>query len=291
MHLQYGDDLSEGIRRLMEEQVSSCQISLKDLQLHNLHETLHELRKSFKKLRAILRLIRPLIMEENYQKNNVFYRDLGREISEVRDSTAILEALQQLKLSCHKNIDANEFNIPLRSLAHNRKKLENEFLQRKRLDYIRKQLQYKLPEPVIGGAIQSFEQLLPGLKKIYKTGQQALHLSQTTRATEHLHDWRKKVKYLLYQLDIFLPVPPQLKRDLDILSNLLGVDHDFSIIEKQIGNNMVEFESAPEQALLTALLSYRRNQLQTKALAKGQHFYQENPDVFVEKINTYWSEQ
>ena len=58
------------------------------------HFIVHEVRKSFKKIRSYLRLIREQI---DFKAENHFFRDLGMEISEIRDLTSCMEALESLR--------------------------------------------------------------------------------------------------------------------------------------------------------------------------------------------------
>ena len=53
-------------------------------------------RKRFKKVRAILRLVRDKIGEDVYKKKNICYRNAGRCLSDVRDSVVIIETLDEL---------------------------------------------------------------------------------------------------------------------------------------------------------------------------------------------------
>src|SRR5882724_8492095 len=57
----------------------------------------HDTRVCFKKMRGLLRLVRPELVEEEYKRENVFYRDLNRQLSSLRDADALSESLAKLK--------------------------------------------------------------------------------------------------------------------------------------------------------------------------------------------------
>ena len=46
----------------------------------------HEVRKSLKKIRAALRLVRPVIGDKSYRRENTCFRDAARPLTEVRDA-------------------------------------------------------------------------------------------------------------------------------------------------------------------------------------------------------------
>ena len=58
------------------------------------HFKVHEIRKSFKKIRSYLRLIKGSI---NFKEENRYFRDLGMQISDIRDLSSCMEAMEALK--------------------------------------------------------------------------------------------------------------------------------------------------------------------------------------------------
>ena len=59
-------------------------------------EAVHEARKDMKKLRATLKLVRPVIGEEVYERENGRFRDAGRALSDVRDAQVRAETVEAL---------------------------------------------------------------------------------------------------------------------------------------------------------------------------------------------------
>jgi CHAD domain-containing protein len=60
-------------------------------------ELIHQARKDLKSLRALLRLARASMPEENYIRENTFFRDVGRSLSAARDRQVILEAIERFQ--------------------------------------------------------------------------------------------------------------------------------------------------------------------------------------------------
>ena len=70
---------SDSMRRIAAEQIEGAiaQVRRKD----DLNDGIHEARKHFKRIRALLRLARGALPTETYISENQFYRDLGRLLS------------------------------------------------------------------------------------------------------------------------------------------------------------------------------------------------------------------
>src|SRR5690606_16072424 len=64
----------------------------------NLHEGVHQARKRWKKIRALLRLLqKPL--GNTYRRENKTFRNLGRSLSGLRDAEALVETVDLLSQS------------------------------------------------------------------------------------------------------------------------------------------------------------------------------------------------
>jgi CHAD domain-containing protein len=59
-------------------------------------EAVHEARKDMKKLRSVLRLVRPVIGDSVYRQENRRFRDAGRILSDARDAKVRSTTLEQL---------------------------------------------------------------------------------------------------------------------------------------------------------------------------------------------------
>jgi len=85
--VQRGEPVSEEIKRIIDGKVETG-IEHIDSDADR-HETVHEVRKRCKEVRAALRLVRPVL--PTYSEENAHYRDAARRVSEVRDAQAAIE--------------------------------------------------------------------------------------------------------------------------------------------------------------------------------------------------------
>ena len=78
------ETLEENLRRVILRQGNKA-LSHLEKEDGDLHHGVHQARKRFKQIRAILRLVRPALGDK-YTMENVAYRDMGRKLSDLRDA-------------------------------------------------------------------------------------------------------------------------------------------------------------------------------------------------------------
>jgi CHAD domain-containing protein len=137
-----------------------------------------------------------------------------------------------------------------------------------------------------------FSAVRSGLQRIYKKGRASFRLTAVERTTENLHEWRKQVKYLWYQVSVLNPMWPKpldvLAHELSRLSDYLSEDHDLALLGRTAVEQLQALGDPGEVEKLILLIDQRRIQLQTKAAALGARIYAEKPKRFVNRIQTYW---
>jgi CHAD domain-containing protein len=131
-----------------------------------------------------------------------------------------------------------------------------------------------------------------GLEKTYQQGRSGLRSSRHHSTDEELHEWRKSVKYLRYQLEMLSPLCVNIMDDLakraHKLADLLGDDHDLVVLRELISR---ELSGKAHQALrhrLQQLIRKRRRELQQEAIDLGSILYAEQPKIFRWRIEKYW---
>ncbi len=72
----------------------------------------HAFRKRCKKIRALLRLVRPSL-GSRFRVENDRYRDMARRVAAVRDADVMVETFDNLLTACEQDIDRRHY-APLR---------------------------------------------------------------------------------------------------------------------------------------------------------------------------------
>ena len=92
--LKSSESLPKGIRRIAREEIESAERLLRHTTAANREEAIHEARKSIKKARALLRLIRPQL--DGSREDDRLLREIGHKLSAYRDAQAIIEMFDNL---------------------------------------------------------------------------------------------------------------------------------------------------------------------------------------------------
>src|SRR5947209_980737 len=93
--LKRGESVRDGLRRVLTEELEAAIEQLERASDKTRDEAVHEARKSVKKVRGALRLVRPQIGRV-YRKENARLRTAGRGLSELRDAGAIIGAFDNI---------------------------------------------------------------------------------------------------------------------------------------------------------------------------------------------------
>ena len=282
-----------GLRRIAIEQIRAATLRLDECQ-PDPQEAIHEVRKRLKKVRAILRLARGQLGEVLYAGENARHRDLGRLLAPLRDSHTRLEALRGLREHHPALIAHDAFHGMEKLLLADRSRLTAGFadgeIRRRALSALRGVEGAPAKWPVDGC---SFDAIRPGLLRVYRQGRMRMKAAYARPSPDRFHDWRKRAKYLGYQLRILEPAWPAdlgtTKKMLHDLTTLLGEAHDLSELEVVVR----EFEVLPSKRAwvepLIGLIAGGCADLHARARSLGELVYVEEPEAFLERFAPNWS--
>jgi CHAD domain-containing protein len=284
--LEMNESIADGIRRIANEQVDKAINRLKNPD-NDRQDAIHDARKCFKKIRAVLHLVRDEIGDDQYKQENIFYRDLGRELAPLRDSVVMVNTYQKIRAA-----DSRFFVYPDYQSMQNKLIAEKQALERRLLD--NEQRIYKVIENlkskrnVTDWNINSndFDAFYQGLKRVRKRRQKAI----AEPTTENYHDWRKRVKYLWYHCRLFENVwkdyMQQLALQLHLLSDYLGDDHDLALLKRKLaGNNQTSLDIQG----MKNYIEIKKSTLQNLSIKLGNRIYVEKPKRYTKRIKKYWS--
>ena len=285
-------DFSEGLKTQIKEE---CSEALKLIEIKaesDPHDVVHEVRKAFKKIRGTLRLIRDHI--DFYTEENTFFRDEGRRVSALRDATSVIEALDGIYDQYDDQLYKKTFGKFRDYLVSRQAQMASDQLDQKGiLKLIGKNLSEKCGQidhwPI---AIQSFEDLSPSVIRVYKRGLKGYQRADEGGSTEDFHEWRKRVKYLRYQLDLLNLIWPNFldcwEDELHELTNYLGDDHDLYNLHELVDENTDQFADPESAQLLKSLIHSKRSELQANALQLGKRLYALKPKHFTSLLEASW---
>lgn len=289
------EPLPLAIHRISVDLLSRAIDDLRPQESKSFDDSVHSARKTMKRLRGKLRLIRDQTGYRAYREENVVLRDTARTLSGIRDAWVLVKTLTELRAQYADLLDDKTFATAeawLR-LQHERRRrtVTSDAVNRAivNLGAARSRFSRYPLDTVVD---DDFSAVAPGVHRVYKRGLRGYKRSLETRDVHDLHEWRKRVKYLRYQMESFKLMQPTLlgalAKELDTLGELLGDDHDLAILAETILENPQSCSDERERWMLIALIHERRANLQVQAFRSGAALYSEAPDSFVDRIGAYW---
>lgn len=238
---------------------------------------IHEARKRFKEVRAVLRLGR-FILNGDFASLNRRFRDTARELAATREAEALIEIVEALRASAKDPLEK-------RALTRVRRILGEDHVAEPDLLGLAAQLAGVRDE--LSFAEGSFAR---GLQRTYRDGRGWFRAARKQRTAESIHEWRKRVKDLWYHAQILAPVWPELMSAhtalLHDLSRLLGDHHDVCTLAAAVANRR---RFGPKTSERIAVLAERwRNEIEISIFEKGSFVYADPPRAWSDRMVRYW---
>jgi CHAD domain-containing protein len=292
--LKQDESLRKGIRRIARNQMDNALEQLTREHKNSRDEAVHETRISFKKIRALLRLVRPVIGRATYRAENTCFRDTARPLTEVRDARILIETLDNLTEHFKEHIAGRTFADVRKGLQANLRAVRKRVLDEqnafavvaKEVRKARAQIKDWTDVPNKWWAVGE------GLEDVHRQARQAFTDAGADPTVAKLHEWRKQAKYLRYQLEIIRPLWPERMEELaseaDRMGDLLGDDHDLAVLRQMLTDDPERFGDKGDREVLLALIDRRRAELTQEALLLGERFFQDRPRDFARRLRGYW---
>jgi CHAD domain-containing protein len=226
-------------------------------------DRVHGARTRIKKLRALLRLVRPGFPAFAFE--NATARDAARMLAPLRDNSVLEQTLQYLQ----KNSSPDGLAALGEAIdAHAPPPLDQE----QELDAFARALRPML-ERIDGWMVEGddLRLLADGATRTYRAGRRALKRARKRGRPDDFHEWRKQVKHQMYELAFMrdLPDPPTERIEhLKELASTLGLHHDLvAFVTFATGEGKVQFAAMIETA------DKERGELEDKALNMGDALF------------------
>lgn len=286
-----GLPLDAEIRRIALEQIDKASSELSAPQPgEDPHEAIHDVRKRFKKLRALVLLTRS--GDTGFARTeNARFRDAARALSGVRDRTALIEALDALAEHVPAGLSEDATKAAFAALRGDLEaKRQTALAGESELGATIAATLTTLSDSRDAAGMLAFHRPVKNAPKVLAAGFAATHgrardaLKQAMRsgAAEDLHELRKHVKYLSFHLQLLAPLWPEafepLRRTAVDTAEALGRDHDYAVLRAEL------LPEAESHALVLALMDRRQAELQAGALLAARRLLADKPEAIAARI-------
>ena len=238
----------------------------------------HEFRKSIRRTRSMLRLLRHSLPKAKYKRLRIDLRALHRSTSRLRDRHVVLHTLTNLSLPdelaepVRAHISVAEPTRPDDALAALLETLDD-------IEAARVRLKTALPRKV------RWRMLTKDLQDTYRRARKDMRATARGRDDDAVHDWRKRTKELVYQVELLTHGARKghgrkLRRQLAGLAETLGQVIDLETLASYVTQHVPHDAHGP---LLRAIERARRGH-QRQALATGKRLFKKKPGQFTRRF-------
>nr|CAD6407838.1 CHAD domain-containing protein [Rhizobium sp. Q54] len=262
------------------------------------HEAIHDARKKFKRVRALYRLIQ-LDAKEFRQRENERIRDMARTLSAVRDATALVETVDYLASEATSPEEISALAFASKALIERRDRIASE-----ETDLIRK----------IAAAVRTCREAIDALDELDlddSPRKTARRLSKAWRKqlartaadlvgceegghTEAFHDLRKVTQTYWMHLSLLSDLWPSAMRakqkEAKALVDLLGHEHDLSVLTQVVNENPDLFGDSETLARLIGAIIARQQDLRQRAIEQAKLVFADDADTEAARIALLWQE-
>jgi CHAD domain-containing protein len=285
------------VRELARKRFDSLQKCLK-AHPEDVNAAVHNARRDLKKLRALLRLIRPMLGEDDYHSQNACLRSAGRLMAPLRDAWARLLLIQNMCEELNTGPGARGLEIAADRLRNSYEETLRDHPPERILPEVAEQLaatrklSKEWPEP--DGVPLTFSFCAKGLHRSYQRSRERLLRNLANPTSSNLHEWRKCCKDLRYQLEFldtacqkaFRPTTVSL-RD---LTDSLGKNHDLSVLRETLESEVRGELSKTQLLVLHDTLEVRQRTSMDASLTLGFQFFSPRPKHFCAELESIWEQ-
>jgi CHAD domain-containing protein len=289
--LQPDEHVSDGIKRIVDGKIERAIDHIDEGD--DRHETVQEVRKRCKEIRAAVRLVRPVL--PTYKRENTHYRDAVRRISDIRDAQAVIETFDdhlRPAVEARGALDDSTLTEIRVMLVDRRETMTAEQDLERRLTEVRADLvEGRARVSDLPIATEGYDAVAGGLRKSYNRGRNRMAEAYEEPEFERFHEWRKRIKYHRYHTRLLRRVwvgPMKRRRaELKELSDIIGYENDLA--EFNMVMNDEELFAPATRETLDEIITAKRSEFHRLGRPLGERLFTEDPDQLVDRLGAYWT--
>jgi CHAD domain-containing protein len=285
--LKVKEPLAEGIRRIALDQIEIAENELRanadpDAGVHNA-------RRALKRLRALLRLVRPGLDDAVYRRESQRFAETGRLLAGERDRHVMQQTLK--KLSAEAPSLPADLQTTFGALLGDGAATRTPAADPRQKALAKLQAARKAFAGDVLSAIEMVH-VFQGLEKVYRKARRLHRHSQGGASDEEFHALRKSVQQHWRHMQLLSRAWPDAlsarAAEAKALSQLLGEDHDLAVL-RAFAAAHADALPADGLAVLAAVAKDVQAQLRQRMRFHGDRLFAEKADDLIERLRAYWT--
>lgn len=254
-------------------------------------EPVHDVRKRCKKLRALVRLVRPRFAD--YAKENAAFRDISGRISQARDAKVMQDTYDALMAHFEGQVDRSSLGSIRRRFTLDLKATREADLG-DALAEVESELRAarkRAAEWSLDG--EGWEALGEGLAKTYAKARKAAAKAHASGSSEDLHELRKRIKYHWYHTRLLSEVWPELmavrEASAKALADHYGDHHDLAVFEAHLAADPERYGSPDDIEAVIGLARGRQARIEAEARPLTDRLLAQEPDALATQTGALYA--
>jgi CHAD domain-containing protein len=285
--LKPGEPVGAGLLRVVDALVQSV-VDRDAAPTPGQGDAVHAIRITIKRLRAILRLVRPGIDETIFEQENARLRKAAHRLSLTRDRQVARKTLLALSLSNKPEQEAAAAVLAGLEAAMEPDTSDEQAIGRvtSDLEQTRRNLRRLRITQSDWNIIET------GLRAVYRQGRRRMMIAFADGTDEAFHNWRIRVKNLYYELQLLEPVcKKRTERILSLLKEVqekIGEDHDLVVLKSQLRKAPETFGGPDRAEYLIQVIDDKSSKLRRASKLLGKAIFAANAGRFVHRLGRHW---
>lgn len=287
--LKTGEAVSSDIRRIVLQQLDRANSELTSIGDPESDQAIHDARRRVKKIRAIIRLVRPVLNKAHRADPEL--RRVSKMLAPVADGQGVIDTLSLLlkryrrelprKTAAAIRTDLIDRSRQIDSKASKQGVLEKAQMtlraERRRVKHWRLRA-------------EGFRALAPGLKDSVRRARLAMMTAWLHPTAQHHHTWRRHVKNHWFHVRLLsgrcgYRLQPY-QRQLEALDGILGEYHNLVLLHEVLVSDSTLAQR--EVARCLRIVQRYQSELRRQAQVLGIRIYSEKPRRFVRRVRELW---
>jgi CHAD domain-containing protein len=284
------EPFAKALRRIAREQIHRAATRLS--QAHDGPTPIHEARKHLKRVRALLRLVRPALGEKAFRQENARMREIGHLLAGARDLDVLEETAAALGASCRPGLRPALGEVMAAIESARRTAAADGMAER--IEKARAKLA-EAAEEVSRLKLhdRGFDAVACGLSRTYRDCRKWFARAYEEPSDHNFHSWRKTVQHHWRHMVLLTEAWPEAMKARAAaakeLSDILGQDHDLAMLKGCMETGIAAGLPAKSRDQLVQLCEARQARLRALARPRGERLLAERTKAFSARIRSYWT--
>jgi len=294
--LPVGDEVRRVLRDEMRLVVDAC-VAYPSWQVKARGIAVRRARKSLKRVRSILDLVRGAIDEDDHHAMRIAARDLGRALSPLRDRDVVQSLLVRLAKDATTPGRREAIRLAEAVLAAAQPELavrDHRAEEAVVADVGRRAAALLERIEIVDVSAVGRRHVLGRLERSWSRARTRFHDGFIDGDTAWLHETRKRVIRLQLALQPLVTLQergvPKAIRRLKRVADALGDDHDLAVLADLVDMHAARFGDEAIVARIRREIDRRRETLQRKALRRGLPALERTPAKTRARLRRWWTE-